>query len=151
MGLFSPNAQRIPEHTPLEVNRSLQWQLAQRLRYYAEHPEEIDRRLKELAEEWDLERAMHANAAGASLIGFWLGRSVSRLFFLLPLAIFGMVLQHVVSGWTPMLPFMRRRGFRTQREIEAERHALLALREGIYVAVEQNGHNGNGRARWRDR
>ena len=38
------------------------------------------------------------------------------------------LLQHAVQGWCPPVPFFRRRGVRTAREIEIERYALKALR-----------------------
>ena len=46
----------------------------------------------------------------------------------LPIAVAGFLLQHAVQGWCPPVPVMRRLGFRTEREIDAERTALKALR-----------------------
>jgi hypothetical protein len=38
----------------------------------------------------------------------------------------GFLLFHSVYGWCPPVPVLRRLGFRTAREIEAERHAIAA-------------------------
>jgi hypothetical protein len=49
---------------------------------------------------------------------------VDRRFLALPAAVLGFLLQHAVQGWCPPVPVLRRLGFRTQTEIEDERHAL---------------------------
>ncbi len=86
-------------------------------------------RLEQLDHEWDIERVLEANAASVSLAGFVLGATLSRKFLALPAVVSGFLLQHAIQGWCPPVPFFRRRGFRTAREIEEERIALKALRE----------------------
>lgn len=88
----------------------------------------VDRRLDELDREWDIERALEANAAAASLIGLALGRFAHRRFYVLPAAVAAFLLQHAVQGWCPPLPVLRRLGFRTPREIERERRTLEQMR-----------------------
>ena len=41
----------------------------------------------------------------------------------------GFLFQHVLQGWCPPLPLFCRLGFRTQPEIELERHALTTRPE----------------------
>ena len=91
-------------------------------------PTAIARRLEELDGEWDIERAIEANAATASLIGVTLGATVDRRWFALPAVVGAFLLQHAVQGWCPPLPVLRRLGFRTASEIDYERYALKALR-----------------------
>src|SRR5437588_2851636 len=43
------------------------------LSHYARRPDQITARLAELDREWDIERILEANAAGASLVGIVLG------------------------------------------------------------------------------
>ena len=88
----------------------------------------ISRRLQELDEEWDIERAIEANAAAASLLGLTFGLLGRSRWFLLPAAASGFLLQHAVQGWCPPIPVLRRLGFRTSFEIEQERQALKLLR-----------------------
>src|SRR6187401_716222 len=88
----------------------------------------IERRLQELDQEWDIERAIEANASTLALVGLGLGATVDKRFFVLPAVITAFLLQHALQGWCPPIPVLRRLGFRTQFEIEQERYALKALR-----------------------
>ena len=99
-----------------------------RVRYYERHVEEIPRWLRALDEEWDIERAIEANAAAVSLVGFTFGLLGRSRWFLLPAAVSGFLLQHAVQGWCPPIPVLRRLGFRTSFEVEQERQALKLLR-----------------------
>ncbi len=91
-------------------------------------PQAIDRRLRELENEWDIERVLEMNFASVVLLFSYLGRKVHRSFFALPAIAGFFMVQHVLSGWCPPVPFLRRMGVRTESEIDAERHALRALR-----------------------
>jgi hypothetical protein len=91
-------------------------------------PGAIDRRLRELDHEWDIERTLEANAASISLIGVGLGGFVDRKWFVLPAVVSGFLLQHVIQGWCPPVPVFRRLGVRTSSEIDEERYALKSLR-----------------------
>jgi hypothetical protein len=100
----------------------------------------IDRRLRELDHEWDIERTLEANAASISLIGLGLGAFVDRKWFVLPAVVSGFLLQHAIQGWCPPVPVFRRLGIRTSSEIDEERYALKSLRgdfEGLPIL-----HNG---------
>lgn len=100
----------------------------ERVRACAASPGGIESRLRELDREWDLERTLEANASSLILAGLALGTFVDRRLYLLPAAGAGFLLQHALQGWCPPLPLLRRLGFRSQTEIEGERHALLAVR-----------------------
>src|SRR5690242_3338267 len=119
---------RVPRHTAEVANRRIQQQIEENVRYFTEHPEQIDRRLVELDEEWDIERVLEANAAGIALAGVLLAAFVDRRFLLLPAAVAAFLLQHALQGWCPPVPFFRNRGVRTASEIGHERYALKALR-----------------------
>lgn len=122
-------AGRVPEHTPEAYNQEIRRQAEARLAYYATAGSHaIAQRLEELDREWDIERALEANAASVSLVGLTLGALVDRRFFAIPFAVAGFLLQHAVQGWCPPLPVLRKLGFRTQGEIEEERYALKAIR-----------------------
>lgn len=119
---------RVAAHTPEAVNAALQRETDARVSYFATHKDEIDQHLDELDGEWDIERALEANAATIALAGIVLGAFVDRRLLVLPAAVAAFLLQHAVQGWCPPLPLLRRLGFRTAREIESERVALKALR-----------------------
>ncbi|HSI64873.1 MAG TPA: hypothetical protein VLE43_17225 [Candidatus Saccharimonadia bacterium] len=95
----------------------------------------IDRRLKELDREWDIERVLEANASSMVLLTLTLGLTASRKFFGLTMLVGGFLLQHALQGWCPPVPVLRRLGVRTPREIEIERTALRILRED-FTATE---------------
>lgn len=92
-------------------------------------------RLWELDHEWDVDRALMATfsvvgSASAALSVWrslrarrpsaWLGLFGAQAFFLC---------YYAVRGWCPPLPVLRRLGFRTQKEIDAERVAVEAMLE----------------------
>ncbi len=124
-------AERVPESTPERVNERIRRETAERIQYYGEHPDEIDERLEELHAEWDIERTLEANASVLVLLSLGLGATVDRRFLVVPAVISAFLLQHALQGWCPPVPVFRRLGIRTQREIEAERHALLAIEDGL--------------------
>jgi hypothetical protein len=125
---MTSTAERVPAHTSQEINRRIQRQIAQRVRHYANRPQEIPARLRELEEEWDIERAIEANAAALGFTGIMLGSLENRRWYLLPAAVTAFLFQHAVQGWCPPVPILRRLGFRTADEINQERSALKALR-----------------------
>lgn len=119
---------RVPEHTAAHINEAVRHETERRVRFYANHPELIGRRLDELDEEWDIERVLEANAASLSLIGLALASGVDRRWLLLPAGVVAFLLQHALQGWCPPVPVFRRLGYRTASEIDRERYALKALR-----------------------
>lgn len=120
--------ERVPAHTDEEINRRLHREMLYRLEYYAQHPEQIGTRLEELDREWDVERALEANAASVGLLGILLTLLRGRQYLLLPMAVSGFLLQHALQGWCPPLSLFRRLGLRTRDEIAIERQALKILR-----------------------
>lgn len=120
---------RVEENTAPWINARIRREAEARAVACAEaSAEEKARRLDELDREWDVERALEANAAAAALIGLALGALVNRRFFVFPALVAGFLLQHALQGWCPPLPVLRRLGVRTAREIEEERRAIEALR-----------------------
>jgi hypothetical protein len=98
----------------------------------------IRQRLRELDEEWDIERAIEANAAVIGFLGVTLSATHDRRWLFLPALVTGFLFQHAVQGWCPPVPVLRRLGFRTSFEIEEERQALKAL-AGDYSNVDDAG------------
>ncbi len=119
-------------------NRSIEEQTERRVRYLAEHPHQIPRRLEEIEREWTTERVLTATAAGLIAIGAALGMTVDRRMFILPAVIAGMMLGHAVVGSSPLGMAFRELGFRSGRDIAREKFALKALR-GDFGARESEG------------
>lgn len=127
--MIATTVSRVPCHTAEEVNERIRLQTEENIHHFGSaHADEIAERLHELDQEWDIERAIEANASTVILVSAALGTFVHRRFWALPAVVAGFLLQHAVQGWCPPVPLLRRLGFRTQYEIEQERYALKALR-----------------------
>ena len=120
--------ERVIKNTAPINNREIMIQTESRIRYYANHVDEIDARIGELDAEWDTERVLELNAASLTLGGIVLGVIVSKKYLLFSAAVMMFLCQHAVEGWCPPLAVLRRLGVRTQTEIEYERYALKMLR-----------------------
>lgn len=132
---------RVPVNTSEEVNRRIQRDIENNVEYFARHKGQIPARLTELDQEWDIERAIEANAAALGFAGVALGIMGNRRWLTLPAIVTGFLFQHAMQGWCPPVPVLRRLGFRTAHEIEQERQALKALRgdyEGVIEAKDQS-------------
>ncbi len=119
---------RVPLHSSEQDNRRIRRTLLANVAYFAEHRDQISGRLDELDEEWDIERAIEANAAVVGFTGIALAAGYSRRWLALPALVTSFLLQHAIQGWCPPVPILRKLGFRTSSEIEEERRALKALR-----------------------
>lgn len=119
---------RVRSNTDAEINRRIDNQIKRNILYFSAHRNEIPARLAELDREWDIERLIEANAAALALLGVVSGARGSRRPLFLPLLVTGFLLQHAIQGWCPPVPILRRLGYRTQPEIEAERLALRRMR-----------------------
>lgn len=121
-----------------ETHQEFERQAEERLEWHASRPNLIERRLQELDAEWDIERAIEANAATLALTGTVLSMIHDRRWAFLPLAVTGFLLQHATQGWCPPVPVLRSLGFRTAGEIERERYALKAIR-GDFDHLPEHG------------
>jgi hypothetical protein len=96
--------------------------------FFAASDDRLSTRIRELEREWDIERALGANAAALALVGLALGLAADRRFFLVTFLSSACLLQQALSGWSPALPLLRRYGIRTLAEIQQEILALRILR-----------------------
>jgi hypothetical protein len=127
---------RVRSNTDPAVNRRIDSELEQRIRYYSvQDPQVITERLDELDREWDIERILETNAAALTFGGLLLALARGRRWLALPLFVSGFLLNHAIQGWCPAAKFLRSRGVRTRLEIEQERYALKILR-GDFDALE---------------
>ena len=62
-----PNTvERVPQNTSEEINKRIARETNRRVNFYATNPIGIERRLRELDEEWDIERVLEASAASVA-------------------------------------------------------------------------------------
>ena len=120
---------RVEQSTPRRVNDKIRAAAQRSVRRYAgADNKEITRRIEELDREWDIERTLEMNAATLACTGAVLALTVNRRFAWISAVVTGFLLQHALHGWCPPLPFLRKRGVRTAREINQEKTALRILR-----------------------
>jgi hypothetical protein len=127
--MLTLTADRVHSSTSAEFNREIALQTERNVAQYARaRGYEIDRRLEELDEEWDIERYLETMASSFTLVGLTLGITRSRKWLAIPAIVPSFFLQHALQGWCPPLPILRRLGVRTADEINQERYALKAMR-----------------------
>jgi hypothetical protein len=143
--MFPATAERVSQNTAEEINDRIRRETDARVARLAdEGPEAVERRLEELDQEWDIERALETLAPSLTLTGLFLAATVSKKFLIFPAVIQTFFLQHALQGWCPPVPILRRLGFRTSTEIEEERTALKALR-GDFTSVRPGAARGSAR------
>lgn len=118
----------VRENTPPRINEKIDDAIHQNLNRYYNDPKEIDRRLWELDQEWDIERVLELSAASLVLTGIRRGFTRHKLWFALPVAVAGFLGLHATQGWCPPVTLLRKLGFRTRAEIDKEKYALKTLR-----------------------
>jgi len=116
--------QRVAKNTSPDVNAKIQFDIEKSICFHRENPHLISTRLRELDEEWDIERILETNASSLIVASSALGFILSKKFFAIPFIVGGFLLQHALQGWCPPLPILRRMGYRTTNEIQRERSAL---------------------------
>lgn len=91
----------------------------------AQGAEAIRARLSELDREWDINRVLMLNFSVLVFTQLLLARK-NRKWLWGPLLQTPFLIMHSTLGWCPPSLWFRPMGFRTQKEIQAEREALLA-------------------------
>ena len=132
--MFSDTTTRVPRHTPDALNERIREKTRLNLIRWGTTEENIEKRMKTLNREWDIERVLEANASSLVVMGTLLGAFLNPWFHLIPFLVGGFLLQHAVQGWCPPIRLFRRLGFRTHAEIASEYYALRAIR-GDFEAV----------------
>lgn len=135
-----PRYDRIRNHTPTKINADIDYRTTTTLARIGDEPHAIRQRLWTLDREWHLDRALMALfsvlggfTAHRAFNAVRRGRRVSgwKALFWTQMAF---LIHHAVRGWCPPVSVLRRIGFRTEKEIAAERTALekrLAATSGI--------------------
>ena len=123
---MKPTYDRIRDNTPDSINQKIDQKTQQNIQYYNKQNEMVIKsRIKELDHEWDIERVLALNASLFALTGTILGITVNKKWLILPVVVTSFLAQHAVQGWCPPLPLFRKSGFRSRKEIDLERYALV--------------------------
>lgn len=116
---------RVREMTAQRVNRKIDVKSERMVRaIQAEGSQAIRQRLDELDREWDIDRVLMLNF---SILVFaqLLAARKNKNWLWGPIVQTPFLLMHATLGWCPPSLWFRPMGFRTRKEIQAEREALL--------------------------
>lgn len=120
---------RIRAHSSEKVNADIEMRAIEEIqRYSKENKAVISQKIDELDREWDVDRAIMILFPILTSIAVSLGIRKSRKWFGLFGVQLGFLILHAVRGWCPPLVLLRRMGFRSRFEIDAEKYALKTLR-----------------------
>lgn len=109
------------DHVNARIEREMEGQVRQAT---GQGREAVQRRIVELEREWNIDQALMTNLAVLGLAGILAGALHSRKWLSAPAIQLAFLFMHASVGWCPPTPLFRRLGFRTQKEIEAERTIL---------------------------
>ena len=112
---------------------------ARSIRFYSAQPVELlDRRIHELEREMPLETFVYRGGVVLTMISLLLllFRPGSKSWLILALAGTALQLQYSLQGRNGLTDILRKRGYRSRREIEAETYSLKALRGDFAVFTE---------------
>ena len=98
----------------------------ERIERAADDPKYAKKRLRRLDREWDIDRAVLLPLAAMGLGALVLARRGKRAYRFPLRAQVGFLLAYSLFGWCPPAAILRRLGFRTRQEIEAERLGMIA-------------------------
>jgi hypothetical protein len=120
---------RVEQHTDRRINEQIREKVIAAAFDYANKSEaEILVRIKQLDREWDTERLLEATAGSLVMFSTALGFTLGANWFIMAGVVGLFLAQHALQGWCPVLPIIRKLGFRTANEIHEERTALRILR-----------------------
>jgi hypothetical protein len=125
---FNPSneADRIRRFTSPEMLKKIDEQIERNVAFYASQPDEVvAERMRDLQQEWSVNRCLQAKSAAMGLLGAVLGLFVSKKWALLTVAGFGFLLFRQAD---PRIAALRHLGLRTRSEIDRELYALKAAR-----------------------
>ncbi|HVK77096.1 MAG TPA: hypothetical protein VM734_27505 [Kofleriaceae bacterium] len=118
---------RVRERTPAHVLARIDGRTASTVfRIARQGPDAIVQRIEEIDREWDLDRMLAVQFAVMPAL-VELGRGRALRWNLLARGLQLAQLAHALIGWSPQAAILRRLGVRTQKEIDAERAALVEL------------------------
>ena len=116
---------RIRSMTADDVNERIQRQIEGEIEHLKrEGSDAIQRRIFELEHEWNIDQALMTNFAALGFAGVLAGALHTRKWLWAPVVQLGFLFLHASKGWCPPTALFRRLGYRTQKEIDAERYLL---------------------------
>lgn len=120
---------RIRASSPAHVNDRIDRQIENSVRQHGSLSKDVlSVRINALDHEWDIDRAAMAFFATVGSLALLLGVTRGRKWLGLMALQLPFLAYHASEGWCPPVGLLRRLGFRSRSEIDAEKYALKTLR-----------------------
>jgi hypothetical protein len=130
------NAQPQKRSAPRPV-REIDRRTARNIRFYADKPADLlERRLRELTSEVPLEAIVYGGGTLLTLISLIFVLFGRKKFSIVALMVSVLQFQFFYEKRNPLIHFLRVRGYRSEREIKAEKYSLEALRGDFSIFNE---------------
>ena len=94
--MVAKSIDRVPRQTRPEINDRIARETDMTIAYFTQHPEQIAARLRELDQEWDIERALETAAPSITLFGIAMSFLRGRRWILLLILVQSFFLQHAL-------------------------------------------------------
>ena len=121
--------EKVRSSTSSEKNGEIDREIIKNIRKYeGRSSKDIERRIKRLEKEWDIERLLETNMSVLALLGIALTIFVHEYWIILPVIVLLFFVQHALQGWCPPLPIFRAMGKRSRAELDREKYALKVLK-----------------------
>jgi len=128
----------IDTHHHVTAGDTTSQKINRRLLYYANHPQFIEHRIKQLDRETSVEQVIDNSTASISLAGMLLALLSSRRWLILSVLASLLFFLKGQSKEIGLLTVLREQGYRSQKEISREKQMLQALR-GDFDAIGTAG------------
>lgn len=126
--IFPPTSKRVTIKSDPTVNNDIRNNTISCLDTYKDASADIKtKKIKDLTNEWDIERIVETNSSAIILLASLFGLKRSKWFLLTGVISF-FVLQHALQGWCPSLPILRKLRVRTSEEINNEKTVVKMSR-----------------------
>jgi hypothetical protein len=122
----------------LKPRKEIDRETARSIHFYANRPPElVSKRIEELEEEIAIEIFVYRGGAALTIaaVSLLMLRGRKRAAWIIAIAVAALQLQYSCQGRNGVTDVLRRRGYRSRREIEAEKYLLKAIRGDFSVVA----------------
>jgi hypothetical protein len=133
------NPAAAPTDPDVKLRREVNRDTARSIQFYSKRPiQVVSKRIKELEKEIPLEAFVYHGGAALTMVSLALLLSglKNRAAWIIPVCIAVLQLQYSYQGRSALTDILRKRGYRSRKEIQGEKYSLQALRGDFGVFAE---------------
>ncbi|MBV9106799.1 MAG: hypothetical protein JO066_13060 [Verrucomicrobia bacterium] len=126
-----------PSGSEMKLRREVNRDTARSIQYYSKRPIQfVSKRIEELEHEIPLEAFVYRGGTALAILALLLSRLKNRAAWIFALCITALQLQYSYQDRSALTDLLRKRGYRSRKEIEVEKHSLQALRGDFGIFAE---------------